>query len=359
MDPLDSPDRSHSSSKSADSPVLGPYEESWETAVAKRIKEEAAALKGDNEILMVGLVGIPGSGKTISAILLATLLEEYGLETMSLGQGGYHYPLDYLKSFPDAEEVIYRRGAPDTFDPHALMRDLERIKHGDEDFITLPGFDHAVGDPEPNKHAFDRNRHKVVIVEGLYLLHDQDGWEGVASCFDLTIFLNTDVDNCIERVKIRNQCIPGYTPEEINVRCELVDRVNAMTVMKTKDRADMIIEVKVRPPTEMPKVQSIMDLALTNMTQTDVDGVETNDNTDWQMEFTPLSRNNSFASSRMRSDSVVSLQSAGEPLEPPPKPTASFIGSWEPQMAEKIKKAVKKADRLPYMVALVGTPGKS
>ena len=39
--------------------------------------------------------------------------------------------------------------------------------------------------------------------------------------------LYTDVDQCIERLKERNKCIPGYTPEEIEARCDDVDRKNA------------------------------------------------------------------------------------------------------------------------------------
>ena len=81
----------------------------------------------------------------------------------------------------------------------------------------------------------------MVICEGLYLLHADDGWEDVASLFDLKIFLVSNVDVCIERVKVRNKCIPGYTAEEIEIRCEKVDRVNAMTVMKSKDRADIVV----------------------------------------------------------------------------------------------------------------------
>lgn len=155
---------------------------------------------------------------------------------------GYHYPLDYLKTFPDADDFLYRRGAPDTFDPRALLRDLDRVKNGDEDVIKLPAFDHAKADPEPDTHIFDRNHHKIVLCEGLYLLHDQDGWEDIAGMFDYTIFMNSDLDICIERVKIRNQCIPGYTPEEIEERCDKVDRVNAMTVLRSKTRADVIVD---------------------------------------------------------------------------------------------------------------------
>jgi uridine kinase len=73
-------------------------------------------------------------------------------------------------------------------------------------------------------------------------LHDESGWEDIASIFDLAIFLNSDIDACIERVKVRNKCIPGYTPEGIEIRCENVDRVNALTVMKSKARANIVVE---------------------------------------------------------------------------------------------------------------------
>jgi len=82
----------------------------------------------------------------------------------------------------------------------------------------------------------------VVICEGLYLLHDDEGWEGTAEHFDFKIFIDADVDSCIDILKIRNRCIPGYTVEEIDVRCDAVDRVNAYTVMKSSDKADVIVK---------------------------------------------------------------------------------------------------------------------
>jgi pantothenate kinase len=185
---------------------------------------------------------MPGSGKSVSTLLLSSFLEQKGLPTMVCPHDGYHYPLDYLKTFPDPDDAVYRRGAPDTFDPVALYRDLIRIRDGDEDVIKLPAFDHARGDPEPDTHIFNRKHHRVVLCEGLYLLHDRDGWEGIKSVFDLSIFMNTDLETCVQRVKVRNKCIPGYTPEEIEIRCEKVDRVNALTVLRSKARADVIVD---------------------------------------------------------------------------------------------------------------------
>lgn len=136
--------------------------------------------------------------------MVANILEEHGYETMIMPHDGYHYPLEYLKTFPDAKDAIYRRGAPDTFDPHALLRDLNRIKYGKEELIMLPAFDHSRADPEPDTHAFDRHRHKVVLCEGLWLLHDEDGWQAIGSMFDYSIFMDSDPDVCIERVKVRD-----------------------------------------------------------------------------------------------------------------------------------------------------------
>jgi pantothenate kinase len=239
------------SEKSEPPPPAASFIGTWEAPQAeeilRRIKQmEAAnpqgAEQGRARPYMIAIAATPGSGKSVSTFMLTSILEDAGYPTMICPHDGYHYPLDYLRTFPNAADMIYRRGAPDTFDPEALYRDLDRVRNGTEDIVRFPAFDHAKGDPEPDTHIFDRNRHKIVLCEGLYLLHDQDGWEKIKSLFDYTIFMNADIDVCIERVKIRNQCIPGYTPEEIEIRCEVVDRVNALTVMRSKYRADVIVE---------------------------------------------------------------------------------------------------------------------
>lgn len=202
----------------------------WEPEVAKTIGD-LAKISNPSRPLMVGVVGIPGSGKSTSCDILANALGEE--KTLVMPMDGYHYSLAQLAKFPNADDAIYRRGASDTFDPVSLARDLERIAHGDESQVSIPGFDHAKGDPEENQHTFDREQHKIVICEGLYLLHDQDGWEKVQKFLDWTVFIEADIDNCISRLKERNKCIPGYTPEEIEIRCDKVDRVNALLAQKT------------------------------------------------------------------------------------------------------------------------------
>mmetsp|Transcript_15841 Transcript_15841/g.43725 ORF Transcript_15841/g.43725 Transcript_15841/m.43725 type:complete len:252 (-) Transcript_15841:730-1485(-) len=214
------------------------YELTWEADAAQQI-HTALQNTSTTKPFMVCVVGIPGSGKSVSCFLLASALESLQLPCMIMPHDGYHYTMAHLKTLHDADDRIYRRGAPDTFDPRTLLHDLQRIRDGDEAMVTVPAFDHAVGDPEPDKHIFDRKQHRVVICEGLYLLHEDDGWKEIPEMFDLKIYIESDIDKCMDRLKIRNQCIPGYTPEEIAVRVDEVDRKNAETVMRSSERADM------------------------------------------------------------------------------------------------------------------------
>jgi pantothenate kinase len=216
---------------------------SWEPDVADIIKALQKLKKNSDDTgapLLVGVVGLPGSGKSTSCDILATYL---GNRTMVMPMDGYHLSLEQLGQMPDPADVIYRRGAPDTFDPQSLKEDLQKIKYGkDIPHVLIPGFDHAVGDPSPDQHTFIRDQHDIVIVEGIYLMHQDDGWADIKSMLDFCIYIEADIDTCINRLKIRNQCIPGYTKEEIEIRCEAVDRVNAETVLKSSGLAGLSVK---------------------------------------------------------------------------------------------------------------------
>jgi pantothenate kinase len=210
----------------------------WEPELAEEIKKSLAKREAGDKPYMIAVIGNPGSGKTTSCFSLSDLLDG----CFVLPFDGYHLPMDDLKRMPNAEDLIYRRGAPDTFDAARLAHDLGRIRDGDEFNIKIPGFDHSLGDPEPDAHQFDRSEHKVVLIEGLYLLHDDEKWDGLKKMFDLSIFVEANVDLCVERLKTRNQCIPGYTENEIIARVDAVDRVNAETVESSKQYASRVVQ---------------------------------------------------------------------------------------------------------------------
>jgi pantothenate kinase len=221
---------------------------SWEPATAIKIRElelqkKVKEFKKDgfdakSKPFMVGVVGIPGSGKSTSSEILSSILSN----SIVMPLDGYHIPMAELGELPNAKDAIYRRGAPDTFDPASLEIALGRIVNGDEAQVSIPGFDHAKGDPEKDQHIFVRDEHSIVVCEGIYLMHQGDGWENIKSFFDYIIYIEIGVDTCVARLKERNKCIPGYTPEEIEIRCEVVDRANAETVEKSRIYASEVVQ---------------------------------------------------------------------------------------------------------------------
>lgn len=226
----------------------------WEPEAANDIREKATIqCQNSNRPYVVGIVGIPGSGKTTGAHVVQELL---GDDCVVIPMDGYHYSRAKLRSLfseKDPDDALYRRGAPDTFDAASFARDLARLRVPNNAApCWFPGFDHGVADPQPDQYCFNAPQHQICIAEGLYLLHDQDGWEALANgdLFDYTIFVDANVDTCMDRLKVRNQKIPGYTAEEIAVRVDAVDRVNAMTVLATKPRADRVVMA----PSFAPKV---------------------------------------------------------------------------------------------------------
>lgn len=205
----------------------------WEPAMALDLLNRSECCSP----LLVALAGMPGSGKSTAAASLERLLAPHCLV---VPLDGFHVPLAGLKARPDAAEAIYRRGAADTFDPAPLREALAKLRKGDH-HVEFPSFERAVGDPVANAIKFDRKLHHIVLVEGLYLLHDADGFEDLASLFDFRIYLDCDLEVCISRVKERNKVVPGYTPSEIEVRTDLVDRANAIVVQKSSHRADVVV----------------------------------------------------------------------------------------------------------------------
>ena len=161
---------------------------------------------------------------------------------------GFHYYMKDLRSnkdglFPDEHEAVTRRGSPFTFDAE---RFVARVRgggsaSGDDDVTRVPAFDHAVHDPTENAIEI-KGSHKIVLVEGNYVLLPDDPWRTLRdeNVLDESWFVDVAVDDAMRRVEARHVAV-GRTPEEARRRADGNDRLNGELVERHKARADVLV----------------------------------------------------------------------------------------------------------------------
>lgn len=106
--------------------------------------------------------------------------------------------------------------------------------------MYAPSFDHGVGDPVEDD-IFVSLQHKVVIVEGNYLLLDEDIWRDISSIFDEKWFIDVDIETAMQRV-LRRHISTGKRPDVAKWRIDYNDRPNAELIIKSSKKADLIIK---------------------------------------------------------------------------------------------------------------------
>jgi pantothenate kinase len=208
-------------------------------------KFEAHSKAKPDETFIVGLAGTAGAGKTTFVDQLIHRLNDAGerngtpMGAVAVPMDGYHLWRSELKAMPNSEEAFARRGAPWTFNPQALAKDLAQLKA--TGFVKFPGFDHAAKDPEPEKYVVTK-ANRLVLMEGLYMLYTDGPWAQVSAQLDCRLFLFCDLDIATERLVKRHMKVWGISQEEARVRATGNDYVNGQLVQETRGNADLILQ---------------------------------------------------------------------------------------------------------------------
>ena len=188
------------------------------------LKHRASAQTSDQQYWL-GIAGAPGSGKST---LAAELIDGLGDIAVVIPMDGYHLYRRQLDLLDNSVKAHARRGAPFTFDAQRFVHELQLARSTGNG--SFPSFDHGVGDPVEDSIQLELSKHRIVIVEGNYLLLDDLPWcQLKETVFDETWFLDVPEAECKRRV-LRRHIATGKSEVVAQQRVDNNDEPNAKLV---------------------------------------------------------------------------------------------------------------------------------
>ena len=204
----------------------------WETVAFYKSRNKPRAV--------VGMAGPTGAGKSVLAVLFKELAKQaeqsFAFESITID--AYHYPNSFLNSHFSAGEPLKKvKGRFDTYDVHKLAGDVQRFSFGKK--VAFPHYSRKVHDPVENGVVIEA-KHCLLIVEGLWLLYDREGWEIIGPLLDFCYFIESEKEQVKEPV-LKRHMAGGRTFDDASRHYELVDGKNSDLVLTTKARANKVI----------------------------------------------------------------------------------------------------------------------
>lgn len=172
-------------------------------------------INNKNNKYIIGIAGASGCGKTYFSEYLKKLLIDKNISTEIVSCD------DYYKSYSEKKNAsgkyitpvengdpTFNWDVPEVFDLKLLNNDL--IDFNDNKNIKIPDFDFIeLHRKEKPKKIIKSSEVQVLIVEGLFVLYDED----VRSQLNLKIFIDSDSEICLAR-RIFRDIVEGRQVKE-------------------------------------------------------------------------------------------------------------------------------------------------
>lgn len=202
--------------------------------LSKRIR--AKLQESSKSRIIIGIAGSPGGGKSTLAENLIEILNS-GSEKLAvqLPMDGFHLANSTLDRIGKHD----RKGAIDTFDGWGFLNLVKRVETETNNPVYAPSFRREIDEGVAGEIAVEPH-HKIVVIEGNYLLADSEPWVEIRKHLDESWFCFTPPEERLSRL-IRRHVFFGRTPEAAERWALDVDGANAVLIEATAKNAHLIV----------------------------------------------------------------------------------------------------------------------
>ena len=182
----------------------------------------------ENSILVIGIAGGTGSGKTT---LMKNLIEEFSEVVTVISHDNYYKRHDEL---PYEERCKLNYDEPAALETDLMARHLDALRRGEA--IDCPVYDFA--EHNRSNETIRIVPKKVIIVEGILIFENEE----LRNLMDVRIFVDTDADVRLCRRIKRDVNKRGRTLESVLTQYqETVKPMHEKYVEPSKKYADIIV----------------------------------------------------------------------------------------------------------------------
>jgi pantothenate kinase len=219
------------------------FKEDIENIFIPLLKKLTNMKKSNNGRLLFYLAASPGVGKSTLASFLEFLSRnnEEIQEIQAIGLDGFHYPQQYIKNnevIVDGKEVPMAevKGCPETFDLSRLKSKIKALK---SESVRWPIYDRTLHDVVEDQILVTKD---IVLIEGNWLLLNEDGWRDLKEYCNYSIFIKADEEMLKGRL-IHRKIKGGLSEKDAVKFYEKSDSKNVKRVLNNSIKADLQLEL--------------------------------------------------------------------------------------------------------------------
>ncbi|MCI1749305.1 MAG: nucleoside/nucleotide kinase family protein [Acidipropionibacterium sp.] len=196
--------------------------------------DRARALAHRGGRILLGITGEPGAGKST---LGAEIGRALGDAAAVVPMDGFHLAQSRLIEL----DRVSRKGAPDTFDAWGFVALVRRLAAAEEPVTYAPEYRRELHNGVAGAIPVFQST-PLVIIEGNYLLLEEEPWCRIHGMMDEIWYVDVDEDLRMSRLVARHEQF-GKPHDAAVAWAAGPDERNAAVIRSTRARADAVVTI--------------------------------------------------------------------------------------------------------------------